>query len=229
MSTIITVYVLVEGQSEEKVIKNVIAPPLAYQNIFLYPMTMPTSNKQKGGAVNFERLSRNIGLLLKQQQSSYITTFLDLYQLDNSFPSFEESLNIVDTHQRVQFLEEKLQQEICKIIGCRKERFIAHIQPYELEALLFSDVSIYNQVVENWQNNINELQSVYDEFETPEHINNSFATAPSKRLEHILKPKYRKTRHAPLLAEKIGLAKIEKECLHFSAWLNKIRQLQALN
>ncbi len=229
MSAIITVYVLVEGQSEEKVIKNVIAPALYNSNIFLIPFMMRTSKTQKGGAVNFDRLYKNIERLLKQQSDVFVTTFLDLYQLDNSFPSFEESLNIVDTHQRVQFLEEKLHEKICELTGCRKERFIAHIQPYELEALLFSDVSIYNQVVENWQNHIDELQSVYDKFETPEHINNSFATAPSKRLEHILTPKYRKTRHAPLLAEKIGLAKIEKECLHFSTWLNKIRQLQVLN
>ncbi len=225
----IYVTVLVEGDSEEFTIKKVIVPELSYQGIYVTPMRMPTSKGHKGGDVNFDRLLHNVSIHLKQRSDTYITTFLDLYKLNNTFPYFEESLKIADTYQRVQFLEEKLHAEICELTGCRKERFIAHIQPYELEALLFSDVSIYNQVVENWQNHIDELQNIYDEFETPEHINNSFETAPSKRLESILKPKYRKTRHAPLLAEKIGLAKIEEECLHFSAWLNKIRQLQALN
>jgi len=39
----------------------------------------------------------------------------------------------------------------------------------------------------------------------------------------LTSPKYRKTRHGPIAAQKMGLAKIETECAFFAAWLNKIR------
>lgn len=66
-----------------------------------------------------------------------------------------------------------------------------------------------------------QLQGIYNAFETPEHINDSFETKPSKRLEEILK--YKKTLHGPLIAEQIGLVKIEAECRHFRKWMDCLR------
>ena len=44
-----------------------------------------------------------------------------------------------------------------------------------------------------------------------------------KRLENLLK--YRKTRHGPLAAERVTLAVMERECVHFRGWLEKLRGL----
>lgn len=225
----ITVYVLTEGQSEEAVIKTAIQPILAENHIYLIPFCMNTSKHHKGGAVNFARLSTNIQRLLKQQSDCYISTFLDFYALDTSFPSFSDFQAIPDIYGKIEQLESALHQAVIQQTGCNPTRFIPHIQPHELEALLFSDVEKFANVEPNWGNFVQSLQDVYDKFGSPEYINDSPQTAPSKRLEQMLSPKYKKTTHAPLLAQKIGLYKIENECQHFHQWLEKIRQLAPLN
>ena len=59
------------------------------------------------------------------------------------------------------------------------------------------------------------------------HINDSYETKPSKRLENLLQPKNHKTRHGPLAAERITLAVMERECRHFRGWMDKLRGLAA--
>lgn len=224
----IRIYALVEGQSEEKVLRDVIAPTLADLEIYLIPTVPPTSKGHKGGDVSFDRLMFNLRRLLNQESDAYVTTFLDFYQLKTDFPDFNHAMKQKDVYQKINILEQALHSEIIARLQCRPERFIPHIQPHELEALFFSDVSKFANVEPNWKQSTVDLQAVYQEFESPEHINNSSHTAPSKRLESILNPKYRKTRHAPLLAKEMGLAKLESECKHFHEWLEKIRQLTPL-
>lgn len=224
----IRIYALVEGQSEESVINNVIAPSLANLQIYLTPTALPTSKGHKGGDVSFDRLFFNLRNFLNQEKDTYITTFLDFYKLKTDFPNYNHAMQHNDIYQKIDVLENALHLEVINNLKCRPERFIPNIQPHELEALFFSDVEKFPNVETRWQAYLPKLQSVYDEFNTPEHINNSPQTAPSKRLEAILTPDYRKNRHAPLLAKEIGLHKIESEYQHFHAWLEKIRQLKPL-
>ena len=61
---------------------------------------------------------------------------------------------------------------------------------------------------------------------SPEHINDRPETKPAAHLERELSnPSYRKRRHGPVAAQKIGLAKMEAECAFFAAWLQRIREL----
>lgn len=62
--------------------------------------------------------------------------------------------------------------------------------------------------------------------DSPEHINDRPETKPAAHLEcELSNPSYRKPRHGPIAAQKIGLAKIEAECAFFAAWLAQIRKL----
>ena len=56
---------------------------------------------------------------------------------------------------------------------------------------------------------------------TPEHINDGYETKPSRRLETLLEPGYKKTRHGPLGAQEIGGTRVP----HFKAWMDKPRGL----
>jgi hypothetical protein len=60
----------------------------------------------------------------------------------------------------------------------------------------------------------------------PELVNDSPATAPSKRLLSAC-PTYQKTLHGPALVERIGLAAIREECPHFDSWLGWLESLGA--
>ncbi len=110
-------------------------------------------------------------------------------------------------------------------VGCRPERFIPHIQPYEFEGLLFSDVEQLARTEPAWPRFAPALAKVRAAFDSPEHINDGYETKPSRRLENLLQPRYKKTRHGPLAAEHITLAAMEHECAHFRGWMEKLRSL----
>lgn len=221
----VEVIVFAEGVTEEKFIKQIIAPSLHHLGVFVKPQMLNTSQDAKGGAVSFDRLKFNARNTLRQNQNFVLTTFLDLYGLDTNFPKYSNSKKIADVYGRVACLEQALHEEIVNHIQCRPERFIPHIQPYEFEGLLFSNVSALSNVEPNWTSKLNQLIEARNSAETPEHINDGYETKPSKRLETILDPKYKKTRHGPLAAQRITLATIEQECSHFKQWVDNLRKL----
>jgi hypothetical protein len=224
----VEVIVFAEGPTEEQFIKRIIAPALRHLQVYVKPQTLKTSQDASGGAVSFDRLKFNARNTLRQKPDAVLSTFLDLYGLDTSFPSFVEAKAQTQLNGRLQSLETALHAAIVDYAGCRPERFIPHIQPHEFEGLLFSDTQALVQVEPGWNVGGSTLQSVREKFETPEHINDSYETKPSRLLENLLKPGYKKTRHGPLAAERIGLSQMEKECAHFHGWMNKLRALDSV-
>ncbi|WP_081436174.1 DUF4276 family protein [Magnetococcus marinus] len=63
-------------------------------------------------------------------------------------------------------------------------------------------------------------------FASPEHINDSPATAPSKRIQTICKS-YDKVVHGTLIALDIGLESIRQHCPLFDAWIKRLEGLNA--
>ena len=104
-------------------------------------------------------------------------------------------------------------------------RFIPYVQMHEFEALLFSDPARFATGI-----NRPELQADFyaigSRFATPEHINDSPDTAPSKQVIGVFSGY---ERQKPLLgvlaALEIGLPKIRQECPLFSAWLAQLEEL----
>jgi hypothetical protein len=65
------------------------------------------------------------------------------------------------------------------------------------------------------------LQAIRDQLHTPEEINDSPDTAPSKRVLDLL-PEYEKPLFGTLAVLEIGLARIRTESPHFDNWLKKL-------
>ncbi len=223
----VEVIVFAEGQSEEQFIKRVVAPALHPLGVFLKPQTLRTSQDAGGGALNFDRLKFHARNTLRQRPKAILTTFLDLYGLDTGFPDYRKAAEESRLSARVACLERGLHAAVRDYVDCHPERFIPHIQPYELEGLLFSDVTALCEIEPEWRSSLNQLRRIREAFATPEEINDGYETKPSKRLEKLLRPGYRKTRHAPLAAERITLDVIEAECVHFHSWVEKLRGLSA--
>lgn len=221
----IRVVIIAEGHTERKFIDEVVTPALDPSKIQLQPILLKTSRGHSGGDVSFDRLKGNAIDTLKMSSAPILSTFLDLYGLRTNFPGFDKAGKIVDIHARVAHLEAALHEAIVAESGCRPERFFPHIQPFEFEGLLFSDVAGLCAVKPGWGRFRGELAKIRQGFESPEHINDSYETKPSKRLEDVLLPKYSKTRHGPDAAKKITLAVMERECIHFRAWMERLRGL----
>lgn len=220
------VIVISEGQTEEAFIKQVVAPFFNSQQIYLKPLLMNTSSTAKGGAINYDRLKKNIRNTLRGKPDIVLTTFLDLYGLDPSFPNFKIASKLSNVYERVELLEKALHGELVSYVGCRPEKIIPYIQPYEFEGLLFSDVKTLCSIEPDWHRSEQILQAMRDKAASPEHINDSYETKPAKRLENNLHPKYKKTTHGPRISKHIGIEVMERECAHFKTWLDQIRALK---
>jgi hypothetical protein len=222
------VVVICEGQTEESFINSLVRPALNPYRISIRALMAQTSPGHRGGALNFDRFKKAAKETLHSKPGLVVTSLIDLYQLNTSFPKFEEAARKQNLTSKLACLEQALHAGVIKFAQCtnRPERFIAHIQPHEFEALLFSDVGQWVNTQVGWPDSRAELEKIRKGVATPEDINGKPETAPSKRLIRLLKnPSYRKVRHAIQAAEKITLPKIEQECPHFKSWMDKLRAL----
>lgn len=218
--------IICEGQTEETFVETVLAPAFYAKNLMLEPQMIETSPGHFGGALNYDRVKRHLRNTLRQKSAPIVTTFFDLYKLDKRFPGYEEAATQQSLTYKLDILKAQLHSDIIKEASCRPERFIPYIQPYEFEALLFSDIAELTKLETDWARSTDALQEARDAVESPEHINDKPETKPAAHLaRELISPKFRKTRHGPIAAQKIGLAKIEAECVYFSAWLNQMRSV----
>lgn len=207
----VNLIILGEGQTEEAFVRDVLAPELVVHNVFAEAYLLETSKTGRGGGVTLDRACKRLEKILKQRHDTYVTTMFDLYGLGPTFPGFTESRGM-NPQTRAAQIEDLFINEVMARIGCRRDRFIPHIQPYEFEGLLFSDIRRFGELEAGWTAHETALKEVRNRFETPEHINDSPHTAPSKRLKSLLKPKYDKVLHGPALAGRIGLRTIRAAC-----------------
>ena len=224
----VEVIVFAEGQSDEQFVKRLVVPALHGLGVFLKPQLLHTSRDSTGGAINFDRLCHNVRNTLRQSQATYLTTFFDLYALDTDMPGMARAIKFVKPGDKAACLEAELHAALVQKLGFRSGRLITHIQPYELEGLFFSNTERLSQTVPGWDSAADALRRVRESFATPEHINDGYETKPSKRLEKLLRPHYRKVSHASQIGQKIGLSTILAECPHFAAWVARLGQLQPL-
>lgn len=224
------VCIVCEGQTEEAFVETVLAPAFYARGLMLEPQMVETSPGHFGGALNYDRVKRHLRNTLRQKSAPIVTTFFDLYKLDKRFPGYEDAFRQQSLVSRLDVLNTRLHEDIVVEAGCRPERFIPYIQPYEFEALLFSDVSELISLESDWRRSAPALIKAREDAESPEHINDKPETKPAAHLEReLISPKFRKTRHGPIAAQKIGLAKIESECAFFANWLDQIRNISLVS
>jgi len=226
---VVEVVVVGEGQTEETFVRDVLGPSFAVRNIVLDPRLVRTSTTGRGGALSYVRVLRYLRNTLRQRADTYVTTFFDLYGIGGDFPGFAEAQSQVDPIARAEVIESRMHESVVQEAACRADRFFAHIQPYEFEALLFSDINHLVEIEPDWHGLETQLEAVRTAAGTPEHINDGVDTHPAARLVRILRlPRYRKVLHGPRGALRIGLPRIHGECRHFATWVEKLESLRPL-
>jgi hypothetical protein len=224
---VIEVVVVGEGQTEETFVRDVLAPAFWAQDISLQPRLMRTSSEGRGGALSRDRVLRHLRNTLRERSDTYVTTFFDLYGLNADVPGVKAAAGLADPLQRAGAVERGLAAAVIESAGCRGDRFIAHIQPHEFEALLFADVDRLLELRSTWQAQGDALRKARLDARSPEHVNDGKLTHPSARLAR-LQPRYAKVQDGPLLASAIGLDRIRAECAHFRSWLERLEALRPL-
>ncbi|MDE0131696.1 MAG: DUF4276 family protein [bacterium] len=222
----IHVLIVCEGQTEEMFVNRVLQPHFASVGTFVEPRLIATSLRGKGGRLNRDRVLRYLRNTLRERSDVYVTTFFDLYGLKPDFPGFSESTLHVDPVGRADAIEAVFHQTVVEITRCLPDRFFPHIQPFEFESLLFSNLDRLPEVDPAWQSQVGSLREVREMFTTPEHINDGEDTHPSARLRPLRG--YKKVLHGAAITHRIGLRSIRSECRHFGRWLSRLENLPLL-
>lgn len=218
--------ILVEGRTEETFVRDVLSPTLFSAGIVVTPRMPPTSKTERGGGSSFLPWRRTALHWLLQDKTAYLTTMFDVYGLPSDFPQLQDSRTINDIYQRAGFLETCFRDAIAADAPNAQRRFVPYLQMHEFEGLLFTDLMELESLEPDWSGCAPRCAADAAHFATPEHVNDSVHTSPSKRLaKYFARPQYRKSLHGVLAAQAIGLSRIRAQCKRFDAWLQCLVEL----
>jgi len=217
------VMIIVEGKTEQLFIENILAPYFAPKGIYL-KATQLTKKGQKGGDVRFSRAKTDIRNHFRQRSDTIVSIFVDYYGI-KEWPGLDSVPSNATPEQIADHLNAKVKQAILAEFPESNPavRFIPFLAVHEFEALLFSDTAVLATELGIEKSTIDR---VVCECGSPEKINNSPETAPSKRLENWSKGHYGKTSTGLAIAEKVGIMKMREYCPLFDAWLNLLEHAQ---
>ena len=205
----------VEGPTEKNFVDQVLREYLVGQGYFTVAARLQGHaqlKSRRGGGRAWEGVKREITEHLSEDAGVVVTTFVDFYGLPPSWPRRVRATGPVP-------IETAMAQEI----GSR--RFLPFVMMHEFEPLLFSDCATFCRSIERVGLEV-QLSKIRASFASPEEINDSLQTAPSKRIEALM-PRYRKVFHGVNAAREIGLDRMRAECPHFREWLEKLVALRA--
>lgn len=217
------IHVICEGQTEEMFVNLILAPHFESLGIEMLPKIIGTAGHQ-GGNVGYKRIITDIRLLLQGDRSSRITTFIDFYGIYSNFPGIREARQLRSAQERFETVVNAfLEQLVMDFSEEHVMRIIPYIQMHEFEGLLFSspeDVAVGILQPHLWK----KFAKILFDFDTPEDINDSIETAPSKRILQIFRG-YQKVLHGSIIVKRIGLQKIRDHCPLFNAWIEVLENV----
>lgn len=213
----ITLRVLCEGRTERNFVTEVLAPHLRSHDVYAKAEGIGGG---RGGIVPYEALRRAIQRDVGRSRAhEFVTTMIDLYGLGD-YPGNEPrpGEGIMERVRRI---------EAGMAAGLNNERFVPYIQIHEFEALVFVDLDELEPAFPNREAKgastrlRREIGSL-----RPEEINETKHGAPSKRLmREVPAYSHRKASIGPVIAGKIGLARLRAACPHFNEWVEKLELL----
>lgn len=234
------IYCIVEGQTENAVLKYLIGGHLANLGIDFHAPIVRTSGGLGGvKSLSIDKLVENMRRLLKDKRLPYVTTFFDYYGFPTSrgkgWDFAGEAKSMVRT-RGLDTVVDLIEGEIARraISGLEVRDADARCRPYiqlhETEALFFAEPALLAQTLER-PNLRSRFEKVVIDCGGCERINDSPDTAPSKRIEHAA-PNYIKGRsdgaHGPILAKQLNLRIVRNQCPRFGKWLSNLESLANL-
>jgi len=213
--------ILVEGQTEQAFVRDLIRPHLHTLGLDLIPTVLTTRRVKsgadfKGGISHYAQVDREVHLLLRDSSAVVVTTLFDYYGLPGDFPGMSDR---PDGPGRADHVEHAFKSAI------GHPRFDPHLVLHELEALAFADPAATAAAL-GQPRLAAELTAIRDRAGGPEAINEGRDTAPSRRLAK-LHPPYVKLLHGPRCLSGAGLVKIRAACPRFDGWLRRLEGLGA--
>jgi hypothetical protein len=217
------VKLVVEGQTEESFVNNILAPILWPRQVYLIPVLLGAPGHQ-GGNTSYARVKKDVLLQLKQDRTACCSTMLDFYRLGRGFPGTPAPPNLPNL-EKVARIEEAVRADILnQAPDLRPDiRFLPYLQLHEYEGLLFSDPAAFALGI-GQHHLAQRFAAIRAQFGTPEDIDDGPDTAPSKQVLAAY-PAYHKVPDGTLAAQAVGVESMRRECPHFRQWLEQLESL----
>jgi len=212
------VLILVEGQTEERFANGILSPYFASKRVVLKPVLiftrkLSTGKRSKGGTIRYAEFKKQIQRLLGDSSAVCVSTLIDYYGLPEDFPGRSNASGITTQDKAL-----SVENAICKDIDTLK--FKPHLSVHEHEALLFSKPQI---LADKLSVPLAKIENI-PRYATPEEINDSPTTSPSRRLKEIY-PGYTKVVFGYEIAMAIGLDAMRGKCPHFNDWVTMLENI----
>lgn len=220
----------VEGETEESFVNEVLARHLigfGYTKISARLVGNARQRDRRGGIRAWSSIRKDILRHLKEDPGCLSTTMVDYYALPQSgeraWPG-RANAGTLSFVEKASTVEVALLEDICSEMGpgFDQRRFVPYVMMHEFEGLLFSDAAKLGEGIGR-PDLASAFQSIRAQFTTPEEINDSPLTAPSKRILGLV-PEYEKPLMGTLAVLEIGLEVIRRECPLFGAWVERLEQ-----
>lgn len=218
----------VEGETEETFVNEVLGPHLysrGYSRVSARLMGNARQRDRRGGIRAWSAVKQDILTHLREDPQCLAGIMVDYYAMpqtgERAWPGRNKAGGLLFP-RKAPTIRDALFVEIRDAMGQSFDarRFIPYVMMHEFEALLFSDCMRFAQGIGR-PNLAPRFQEIRDAFETPEEINDSPQTAPSKRVQDLV-PGYEKPLMGTLAILEIGLEAIRTQCPYFRNWLERL-------
>jgi hypothetical protein len=218
----------VEGETEETFVDDVLRPHLqkyGYAKVSARLLGNDRRRDRRGGIRGWNSVRDDILNHLKEDTGCLATTMVDYYALPQTgakaWPGREKAGRL-PFPQKGPAVQDALLVDICTALGSgfNPQRFVPYVMMHEFEGLLFSDPNRFSEGIGR-PDLAPQFRAIRKAFNSPEEINDSPVTAPSKRVVALV-PGYEKPLFGTLAILHIGLASIRAECPHFQQWLERL-------
>lgn len=200
--------IVVEGQTEEAFVNQVLLNHLLSVDVLPTPFLIG----RRGGNVTVNRLA--VDMATSFWNFDYVTSLVDYYGFRDRGKGGPDELQV------------RISEAVDSLIkrNWNKSRVFPYVQRHEFESLLFADVHAFSRLSKTSDIMLQELTRIRSHFPTPEDINDSRDSTPSRRIVAVI-PRYSKGVDGLELATTIGLDKMRTECPRFGAWLDHLETL----
>jgi hypothetical protein len=211
-------HILVEGQTEEVVVNEVIKPYLSSDDLNVTTSILTTKRPAggpayKGGVTSWGKISREIQRLLDDTSTTLLTTLIDYYGFPGDAPGMQTRPH-GSPYERVEHVERAIVEAV------NNGRFLPHLVLHEIEAWVLSDCQRLGDLMGD-PSGATRLARDVDSEPSPEMVNDGTETAPSKRIIDVY-PQYVKTFDGPMVIADAGLSLIRRRCPHANRWLTNV-------
>jgi hypothetical protein len=184
----------VEGQTEESFVNEVLRNHLVakgYHAVYARMMGNARLRQYRGGIRPWLSARRDIINHLREDQECIATTMVDYYGLPQTapgeWPGRARSKSMSTVEEKARCVQDALRDDVAAEMGNRfdSDRFVPFVVMHEFEGLLFSDCAAFSRGIGRSDLEVG-LRRIREDFATPEEINDSSDTAPSKRVEALV-------------------------------------------